>query len=230
MAATSGSSDCIARIVQGIGMKKANTGSSQRPEKKFPTIGVCGLDCGLCPRHYTVGSSRCPGCAGPGFFDKHPSCSFITCCVKGKSFEVCAECPDFPCSKFKSEEEYRQVRESSSYPPCTRLLPNVRFIREHGINEFMEQQKKRMAMLETMIERFDDGRSRSFYCRAAALLDVTSLGSALAEADRKIQTDRVKQDDWKTKAKILKTILGPSRSCDTRSTRARRRRAPEGRI
>jgi hypothetical protein len=108
-------------------------------------------------------------------------------------------------------------------------MPNMKFIREHGINEFMKQQKKRMAMLETMIERFDDGRSRSFYCRAAALLDVTSLGGALAEADRKIQTDGVKQDDCKTKAKILKTILGPSRSCDTRSTRTGRGRAPEGR-
>jgi hypothetical protein len=33
--------------------------------KKYPTIGVCGLDCGLCPRYYTIGPSRCPGCAGP---------------------------------------------------------------------------------------------------------------------------------------------------------------------
>jgi hypothetical protein len=108
-------------------------------------------------------------------------------------------------------------------------MPNLKFIREHGINEFMEQQRKRMAMLETMIERFDDGRSRSFYCRAAALLDVTSLGGAIAEADRKIQTDRVEQDDRKRKAKILKTTLGPSRPCDTRSTRFGRSRAPQGR-
>jgi hypothetical protein len=193
-------------------MKKTNTRSSQRPEKKYATIGVCGLDCGLCPRYYTVGSSRCPGCAGPGFFDKHPSCSFITCCVKGKNLEVCAECPDFPCSKFKSEEEYRQLKDSSSYPPCRNIIRNMTFIRAHGINRFAKQQKQRMAMLGTMIERFDDGRSRSFYCRTAALLDVTNLRSALAEADRKIHTDKVKQNDRKTRAKILRTILGPSRS------------------
>jgi hypothetical protein len=204
-------------------MKKANTGSSRRPAKTYPTIGVCGLDCGLCPRYYTVGSSRCPGCAGPGFFDKHPSCSFITCCVKGKRFEVCAECPDFPCSKFKSEEEYRQLKESPSYPPCTRLMPNMQFIKDHGINKFMEQQTKRMAMLETMIERFDDGRSKSFYCRAAALLDVTSLRGALAEADRKTQTEKVKQSDWKTKARILKTILGEIAPETGRNGRERRR-------
>ncbi len=188
-------------------MKNANGGSSRHPEKKYPTIGVCGLDCGLCPRYYTVGPSRCPGCAGPRFFDKHPSCSFITCCVKGKGLEVCAECSDFPCPKFKSEEEYRKVKESSSYPPCTKILSNMGFIRKHGINAFMEEQKNRMTMLGTMIAGFDDGRSKSFYCRAAAVLDVTRLGDAMAEADRRIQADRIKQDDRKTKAKILRTVL-----------------------
>lgn len=207
-------------------MKKSNSGPSPRTGKRFPTIGACGLDCGLCPRYYTVGPSRCPGCAGPRFFDKHPSCSFITCCVKGKSIEVCAECPDFPCSKFKSEEEYGQVEESSSYPPCTRIMPNMKFIRERGLDEFLKDQKKRITMLETMIERFDDGRSRSFYCRAAALLDVTSLERAMAEAGRMIQKNRVKQDNRKTKAKILKTILGPARLCDARNTTTGRSRAP----
>ena len=91
--------------------------SSKRPTRQYPTIGVCGLDCGLCPRFYTVGSSRCPGCAGSGFYDKHPTCSFITCCVRNKHLEVCSECSGFfPCAKFKSAEEYKQVTESSSLP------------------------------------------------------------------------------------------------------------------
>jgi hypothetical protein len=202
------------KIVElGVGMMKTVTSSSQRPVRKYPTIGVCGLDCGLCPRYYTVGPSRCPGCAGPGFFDKHPSCSFITCCVKRKGLEVCAECPDFPCPKFKSEAEYRQVKESSSYPPCSKLLPNLDFIKEHGINRFMAQLKQRMALLETMIERFNDGRSRSCFCRAAALLDVSSLQGALAEADRKLKTDKVKRNDRKTKARILKTIMRTGPIC-----------------
>ena len=86
-------------------------------------------------------------------------------------------------------------------------MPNLTFISEHGIIEFMEQQRQRIAMLETMIERFNDGRSRSFYCQAAALLDATSLRGALAEADRKVRADKVRQNDWGTKAKILRTIL-----------------------
>jgi len=178
-----------------------------KPVKTYPTIGACGLDCGLCPRYYTVGTSRCPGCCGPDFFNKHPSCSFIICCVNKKGLEVCAECSEFPCSKFKSDEEYRQLKESSSYPSYKKVIPNLSFIKEHGIEKFAEQQKKRIILLETMIKNFDDRRSRSFYCKATALLDLTCLRSSLDKATQKIKTDNIKQNDVKNKAKILKAIL-----------------------
>ena len=174
-------------------------------KKTYPTIGCCGLDCGLCPRYYTVGVSRCPGCAGLDFFNKHPSCSFITCCVTKKNLEVCAECSEFRCSKFKSDEEYQQLKGSSSYPSYKKVIPNLNFIKEHGIKEFIEQQKKRIELLETMINNFDDGRSRSFFCKATVLLDLKNLENSLDEAMRKIKADNIR--DIKIKAKNLKNIL-----------------------
>jgi hypothetical protein len=175
--------------------------------KTYPTIGCCGLDCGLCPRFYTIGHSRCPGCAGPNFFNKHPSCSFITCCVKKKNLEVCAECTEFPCSKFKSEQEYQQRQGSSSYPPEKKIPHNLNFITEHGIEKFMEQQRNRIKLLQMMIKNFNDGRSRSLFCKAAALLDLKSLTSALDKATRKIKTGKIKQNDVKKKAQILKELI-----------------------
>jgi hypothetical protein len=180
---------------------------TKRSLKKYPTIGVCGLDCGLCPRYYTKGTSRCPGCSGPDFFNKHPSCSFITCCVRKKNLEACGQCPDFPCSKFKTDKEYQRLEESSSYPSYKVVMRNHNFIKEHGIKDFIARQKKRIKLLERMIENFDDGRSRSFFCRAACLLETTSLESSLNKALRKIKTDNVKMDDTKTRAKILKENL-----------------------
>jgi hypothetical protein len=177
------------------------------PLKKYPTIGCCGLDCGLCPRYYTVGHSRCPGCAGPDFFNKHPSCSFITCCVKKKSLEVCAECSEFPCSKFKSDEEYQRFEGSSSYPSNKKIMPNLNFIKKHGVRKFIKQQRSRIKLLKIMIKNFDDGRSRSFFCKAATLLDLKSLTSSLDKAARKIKTDKIKQNDAKKKAQILKEII-----------------------
>jgi hypothetical protein len=175
--------------------------------KKYPTIGVCGLDCGLCPRYYTKGTSRCPGCAGPDFFHKHPSCSFITCCVKKKGLEVCAECSEFPCSKFKSDEDYQQVKESSSYPSYKKVMPNLNFIKEHGIKNFLEQQRKRMKLLKTMIENFDDGKSRSFFCKTTIFVDIADLEKSLYEATKRIKTNKIKPNEVKMKAKILKDII-----------------------
>jgi hypothetical protein len=175
--------------------------------KKYPTIAVCGLDCGMCPRYYTRGASRCPGCAGAGFFEKHPSCSFITCCVKKRGLEVCGECPEFPCGKFKTEAEYQQIEGSPSYPSYRTVMANLKFIKEHGIKEFVARQKKRIRLLEKMIAEFDDGRSRSFFCRAACLSDLASLEGAVKEAVQRVKADKIKPGDTKGKARILREIL-----------------------
>ncbi|HPC96368.1 MAG TPA: DUF3795 domain-containing protein [Sedimentisphaerales bacterium] len=179
--------------------------------KKYPAIGVCGLDCGLCPRYYTAGPSRCPGCAGPDFFHKHPSCSFITCAVRNKGLEACGQCPDFPCAKFKSEKEYGQVKESSSYPPYQKVMANLKAVKEHGIEAFARQQAKRIKLLERMLAHFDDGRSKSCYCRAAALLDPAALENELRAAARKIKAARIPPDDAKARARVLRALLDAAR-------------------
>ena len=81
-------------------------------------------------------------------------------------------------------------------------MPNLNFIKEHGLKKFIDQQEKRIKLLETMIENFNDGRSKSFFCKTAVLLDLTSLKSSIDKAAQKI-----KQNDVKDKAKILKEIL-----------------------
>lgn len=188
-------------------MKQSNSNLKNYPARKYPTIGVCGLDCGLCPRYYTQGTSRCPGCGGPDFSTKRPSCSFITCCIKKKGHEVCAECSEFPCSKFKTDEEYQELKESSSYPSSKVVMLNLDFIKAHGVKKFIEQQEKRIELLERMIDNFDDGRSRSFFCKAACLQDLTSLESALNKAVRRIKKDRIKRADTKIRARILRETL-----------------------
>jgi hypothetical protein len=176
------------------------------PLKRCPTIAVCGLDCGLCPRYYTAGKSRCPGCGGPDFALKHPTCSFITCCVEKKGLEACGECPEFPCAKFKSSEEYRAA-EVSSYPPGRKMLPNLHFIQKHSVARFVEQQRRRIRLLESMLGGFDDGRSRSFYCRPAAVLEPRGMAGALRKAKREMNARGFPSQDAKAKARLLRALL-----------------------
>ena len=83
----------------------------------------------------------------------------------------------------------------------------MKAIKEHGIEWFVEQQRRRIRLLERMIRDFDDGRSRSFYCKSAALLDLACLESSLDSAVRRIKADHLKPNDAKSKAKILRGIL-----------------------
>ena len=178
----------------------------ERPVKKYPTVGACGLDCGLCTKYYTIGKSRCPGCCGPDFFNRHPTCSFITCCVKKKGLEACGECDEFPCGKFEKAADF-QGQETPAYPPYRKIVPNLEFIREQGIKEFIRQQRKRIRLLERMIEGFDDGRSRSTFCRAAALLEVSSLDDCLKQATRRMEADNIEPTNVKAGAKLLRGLL-----------------------
>lgn len=170
--------------------------------KKLPTLGCCGLDCGLCPRYYTNGSSKCPGCCGKGFENKHPSCSFITCCVKKRNLEVCAECLEFPCSKFDKE-----TGETDSFVTHRKVLPNQNFIKKFGTAKFIEQQNDRIRLLETMLEYYDDGKCKSLFCLAAALISLESLNNVLMKAEQEVKEQSINDNDLKSKARIIKAIL-----------------------
>ena len=174
--------------------------------KEYHTIAPCGLDCGLCTKYYTVGASRCPGCCGPDFFNKHPSCAYITCCVKKKGLEACGQCEEFPCSRFKAPEEY-ETMDSPSYPPYSKVIANLNFVKEHGIEPFVELQSKRIGLLEAMLKDYDEGRSRRFYCRAAALLSIAGLEASLNDAGQSVKAATIGANDVKTRAKIMKGSL-----------------------
>jgi len=147
--------------------------------RQHAAVGCCGIDCGLCPRYYTAGPSRCPGCGGEGFEQKHPSCSFVTCCVKKRGLEVCAQCGGFPCGKFDKE-----TGERDSFVTHRRVMPNQRMIAEIGLDAFLERQAERIVFLEEALKRYDDGKSKSYFCLAAALLSVGSLKEALSLAEK----------------------------------------------
>ncbi len=143
--------------------------------KRYPLIGCCGIDCCLCPRYHTDGPSACPGCGAPDFKEKHPSCGYLTCCVTKHGFETCAECPDYPCARFDKERGGRD-----SFVTHRKVFANLDAIRGKGLSPFLKTQKIRSDVLITLLKDFDDGRSKSYFCLAAALLPIGDL-EALAD-------------------------------------------------
>jgi len=170
--------------------------------KQYPIVGACGLDCGLCPRYHTAGPSKCPGCAGPDFKQKHPACGFIACCVKQKHLETCAQCPDWSTCKRVDRimEAAKKVDSFISYRP---LAANYDFIQRYGIEEFARRETAKLNFLSNLLERYDDGHSKSFYCTVCQLLPLDGLKAALVEVEAGIS----KNTDIKEKARLARAAF-----------------------
>ena len=54
-------------LLSAITKTNMKTKTNNHPLKKYPIIGACGLDCGLCPSFHSGGDKPCPGCCGEGF-------------------------------------------------------------------------------------------------------------------------------------------------------------------
>ncbi len=165
--------------------------------KQYNTIGCCGIDCGLCPRFVSQSDSACPGCGAPNFYDKHPSCGFLTCCVKNHRLEVCGDCDEYPCKRFDSEREGYD-----SFVTHKRVFFNQEQICKIGLKEFVNEQKRRIDILEHLITNFDNGRSKSFFCQTCTLIPIESL-------DKIIHQSKMIDNsfDIKEKNKVIREII-----------------------
>jgi hypothetical protein len=126
--------------------------------------------------------------------------------VKKKGLEVCAECEEFPCSKFDGWTEDGEGM-YDSFITYRKAMPNLMAIRKQGIEDFVKQQKKRIELLELILERFDDGRSKSFFCIVATLLPAVDLERALEESEEMVSVAGIGTHDVKARCGILRGIL-----------------------
>jgi hypothetical protein len=104
-----------------------------------------------------------------------------TCCADKHGFAACGQCAEYPCAKYAD----RAKIERDSFVTHKRIFCNHGLIKAHGFDWFIAEQNKRVAILREMLARFDDGRSKSFFCLATALLSTEYLCAALSEADIK---------------------------------------------
>ncbi len=167
---------------------------------KYPEIGICGLSCRLCPRYHTESKSRCGGCKSE--FRMSAGCPFITCAIKKKGIEFCWQCEENEsCEKWKKHRGFS--KRVDSFICYQKLEDDIVFIKKNGVNEFEKIQKKREDLLKEMLYKFNEGRSKTYYCIAATVFEVEELKEALKEAGEKSATGF----ELKEKSKILHSIL-----------------------
>jgi len=95
----------------------------------------CGMNCLVCYKH-CYHKRPCAGCldGGQGKPEHCRRCR-IKDCARERSLSHCFTCPEYPCRLIKNLEKSYQKRYQAS------LVENSRFVREHGVERFMEQQR-----------------------------------------------------------------------------------------
>jgi len=128
-------------------------------------------------------------------------CPFITCVIKKKGIEFCWQCTENEtCEKWRKHRGFS--KQVDSFICYQKLEDNITFIQKNGVYEFEKIQKKREDLLKEMLHEFNEGRSKSYYCIAATVLEIEELEEALTKAKK----DSIGLE-IKGKSKVLHSIL-----------------------
>jgi hypothetical protein len=168
-------------------------------QRKYPQFSACGLNCGLCPRYYTSGTSRCPGCAGDGFLTKHPKCGVLSCSQR-KHLEYCYQCDEFPCKKYDGADQ------SDSFISHLNQLKDLEKAKNIGMDAYSEELNEKIAILETLLENYDDGRRKSFFCTALNLLELQNIKNAVAQIELEVCPEQSIKERTATAVRLFQTI------------------------
>ncbi len=134
-------------------------------------FSLCGLNCGLCPMKL---GGYCPGCGGgPG----NQTCSIARCSLSHGNVEYCTECPEFPCEKYDGAEQY------DSFITHQCQMRDLERAKNIGIVAYNEELEKKSVILEKLLNEYNDGRKKTFYCVAVNLLSLEDLENAMSQVE-----------------------------------------------
>lgn len=149
--------------------------------RKNQLLSLCGLNCGLCPM---LLGKHCGGC-GNG----NQSCSIARCSLEHGAPEYCYDCSLYPCDKYLNIDAY------DSFITHKHQKSDLEKAKRLGIEQYNLEQKFKISILNTLLEKYNDGRRKSFFCTAVNLLELAELQEALnhIEANHALNDASVKE-------------------------------------
>lgn len=155
-------------------------------------FSLCGLNCGLCTMHV---DGLCPGCGGG---EGNQSCKIARCSLQHGKPEYCSRCPEFPCEKYERIDEF-----DSFITHCNRKK-DLKKRDEIGTEEYQQEQKAKIEILGRLLQNFNDGRKKSFFCLAVNLLELEDLQMVMRQVN---QEEKIRELSIKERAAYVKNLL-----------------------
>ncbi|WP_455581860.1 DUF3795 domain-containing protein [Dysosmobacter sp.] len=138
-------------------------------ERKNQLLSLCGLNCGLCPM---LLGGYCGGC-GNG----NQSCAIARCSLEHGGVEYCYECGQYPCEKYEGCEAF------DSFITHRRQKADLERAQKIGICAYNREQTEKARILNHLLENYNDGRKKTFFCVAVDLLELPELREGMEQLD-----------------------------------------------
>ena len=125
------------------------------PKENIDTsmFAPCGMNCKVCYKH-CYRRKPCAGCLNrDNGKPEHCRKCKIKNCIKEKALSYCFDCFEYPCKLIKNLEKSYNKRYQAS------LIENGCFVREHGLDCFMEQQKEKYRRLYIVFFKLEEYRN-----------------------------------------------------------------------
>lgn len=136
-------------------------------ERENQFLSLCGLNCGLCPMFL---GKHCGGC-GNG----NQSCKIAKCSLEHGKVEYCFECENYPCDRYQGIDEY------DSFITHRHRKADLDKAQRIGIAQYKLEQQEKMQVLSHLLDHYNDGRRKTFFCVAVNLMELSELQEALTE-------------------------------------------------
>ena len=100
------------------------------------------------------------------------------CSVKHGNIQYCFECDEYPCKHYDGFDSYDTLVLHRNQ------RKDMQRAKEIGIDAYRAEQRKKVELLDRLLEKYDDGKRQVFYCAAVNLLSVDDMQAILDKADR----------------------------------------------
>ena len=151
--------------------------------REHPLISLCGLNCGLCTMHL---GGHCPGCGGG---EGNQSCAIARCSQQHGGVAYCWQCGEFPCRRFGEADAY------DSFVPCRGRHKDIERARRIGEAAYLAELDEKIRILQFLLDGFNDGRKKSFYCAAMCFLDLEEIRTVMAELTAREDVDGMERKE-----------------------------------
>ncbi len=150
--------------------------------RPYPLFSVCGLNCGLCSMYI---GAYCPGCGGG--LGNQP-CKIARCSIN-HGVDYCFECDEYPCAHYDGIGEY------DSFITHRHQCQDLEKAKAIGIDAYQTELEEKMRILSDLLENYDTGRKKSFYCLAVNLLALEDVKAVIEKMSAVTNSNNISQKE-----------------------------------